>query len=110
MFAEPWRVHDGYDEDLRQAEDALADIVRRRLFVIERSGEFDFLYYGSSVAELRDFLAEADAYDDRPIAEAVAARRADLYARAEEFMQAAGEGAEVAHHERGRIARLRPMR
>ena len=95
---------------MRQAEDALAQIVQRRLFVIERSGEFDFLMYGSSVAALRDFIAKANAYDDRPTDEAVAAREAELAARVEEIMQAAGKGAEVAYHERGRIARLRPMR
>lgn len=110
LFAEPWRDHDDYDEDLRQAEDALADIVRRRLFVIERKGEFDFLTYGSSVAELRDFMAKANAYDDRPKDEVVAAREAELAARVEEIMQAAGVGAEVADHVRGRIVRLRPMR
>ena len=110
LFAEPWRDHDDYDEDLRQAEDALADIVRRRLFAIERSGEFDFLTYGSSVAELRDYMAKANAYDDRPKDEAVAAREAELAARVEEIMQAAGEGVEVTHHERARIARLKPVR
>jgi len=109
LFAEPWRDDDYYDEDVRQAEDALAQIVRRRLVVIERSGEFDFRIYGSSVAELRDFLAKENAYDDRPEDEAAAARKAELYARVEAIMQAAGEGAEVAHHERGRIARLRPQ-
>jgi len=110
LFAEPWRDHDDYDEDLRQAEDALADIVRRRLFVIERKGEFDFLTYGSSVAELLDFMAKANAYDDRLKDEVVAAREAELAARVEEIMQAAGVGAEVADHVRGRIVRLRPMR
>ena len=104
LFAEPIPVRDY--EDYRQAEDALAQIVLRRLFVIVHSGEFDFLTYGSSVAELRDFVAEANAYDDRPKDAAVATREAELAARVEEIMQAAGEGAEVAYHERGRIARL----
>jgi len=110
LFAEPDPGYDNYKEDVRQAEDALAQIVRRRLFVIERSGEFDFLTYGSSVAELRDFMAKAGACDDSPQDEAVVAREAELYARVEEIMKAAGERAEVADHERGRIARLRPMR
>jgi len=32
-----------YEEDLRQAEDALAQVIQRRLFVIEHSSEFDLL-------------------------------------------------------------------
>ena len=108
LFAEPVPFRD-YEDD-RQAEDALAQIVQRRLFVIERSSEFDFLTYGSSVVELRDFMAKANAYDERPQDEAVAVREAELSAQVEEIMRAAGEGAEVAYHERGHIARLRPTR
>ena len=37
LFVEPYPGYD-YEEDLRQAEDALAQIVQRRLFVVERSG------------------------------------------------------------------------
>ncbi len=107
LFAEPSPGYSG--EDYRQAEHALAQIVERRLFVIERSGEFDFLTYGSSVVELRDFLAMANAYDVSPKDEAVEAREAELYARVEGIMQASGEGAEVAYHERGRIARLKAV-
>lgn len=108
LFAEP--SPDYSEEDYRQAEHALAQVVQRRLFLVDRSGEFDFFTYGSSVAELRDFLAKATAYDDTPKDEAVAVREAELYARVEEIMQASGEGAEVAYHERARIARLNPVR
>jgi len=76
---------------------------------VVRSGQIDFLIYGSSVAELRDFMAEASAHRDRPTDEVVAAREAELAARVEAIMRAAGEGAEVAHHERARLARLRPI-
>jgi len=109
LFAEPSPAYD-YEEVLRQAEDALAQIVQRRLFVIERNGVFDFLTHGPSVAELRDFWAQAGAYSDSPKDEAVTAREAELYARVEEIMQATGPGAEVVGHERARIARLRPVR
>ncbi|MGQ0601734.1 MAG: hypothetical protein ACT4QE_08570 [Anaerolineales bacterium] len=108
MFAEPSPVYT--DEDYRQADDALAQVVGRRVFDVEGSSEFDFLIYGSFVAELADFLAQANAYDDRPEDEAVAARKTELAARVEAIMRAAGEGAEVAYHERGRIARLRPIK
>lgn len=108
-MAEPYPGYE-YEADLQQAEDALAQIVQRRLFVLEGSGEFDFLIYGASVVELRDFMAEANAYDERLKDEAVTAREVELAARVDEIMEAAGEGAEVAYHERGRIARLRPAR
>jgi|SRR6478672_10622713 hypothetical protein len=108
-FAESSPSYD-YEEDLRHAEEALARIVERGLFVTDRGGEFDFLTYGSSVAELRDFMAEAGAYDDRPEDDAAVARKADLYARVDEVMRASGDRAEVAFHERGRMARLTPVR
>lgn len=108
VFAEPSPAYD-YEEDLQQAERALAQIIQRRLFVLERSGEFDFLTYGSSIAELRDYWARAGAYDESPKDEAVTAREAELYVRVEKVMQAAGQGAEVVGHERGRIARLKPV-
>ncbi len=101
---------DYWVEDYRQADHALAQITQRHLFVVERSGEFDFLTYGSSVSELRDFLTEASAYESRPKEEAPVGWDADLTARVEAALQAAGEGAEVVYHERARIARLKPVR
>jgi len=99
-----------YEEDLRHAEDAVVVILERGLFVMDRRCEFDFITYRSSVAELRDFMAQAGAYDDRPQDEAVVAGRAELYARVEEVMRGSEEQAEVAYHERGRMARLAPVR
>jgi len=95
-----------YEEDLRQAENALAKVLQRRLFVIERIGEFDFLTYGSSVPELQDHWAKSGTYDDSPKEDAAQAGVTEQYARAEEIRQAAGQGAEVALHERARITRL----
>lgn len=108
LFAEPGP--DYWGEDYRQADHALTQVTQRHLFVVERSGEFDFLTHSSSVAELRDFLAEANAYEARPKEEAAVGWNADLTARVEAVMQAAGQGAEVAYHERARIARLKPVR
>jgi hypothetical protein len=97
LLVGPYPGYD-YEEDLRQAENALAQIVQRGLFVIECSSEFDFLTYGSSIAELQDFWEEP-----------AVAREAELYVRVEEFMQAAGQGAKIALHERARVSRLRPL-
>ena len=109
LFVEPYPGYD-YEDDLRHAEDALVQVIQHRLFVIERSNEFDLITYASSVAELRDYWAKAGAYDDSPKDEEVEARMAEAYTRVEEIMRAAGEGAEVTLHERARITRLMPMR
>ncbi len=92
------------------AENALAQVVRRGLFIVERRMEFDFQTYASSVHELRAYWGERNAYDDYPKDEAMVAREEVLYAQVEEILQASGAGAEVAIHERARIARLRPAR
>jgi hypothetical protein len=107
LFAESDPGYD-YDEDLRQAEDALAQVLQSRLFMIERSSEFDLLTYASSVPELRDYWTKANAYEASPKDVAVEARQTELYDRVEEIRQAAGEKAEVADHERARITRLTP--
>jgi hypothetical protein len=108
LFAEPSLAYD-YDEDIHQAERALARCVRRRIFVKERGREIDFLTYGSSVLELRDFLKEANSFHESSIDEADEAREAEFYDRVEGIMKAAGEGVEVAVHERARITRLSPV-
>jgi hypothetical protein len=106
-FTEPRPDYD-YEGDLRHAEDAVGTVVKRDLFVMDRKREFDFNTYGSSVAELRDFMAQAGAYDDRPKDSTSVARQSELYARVEEVMRGSEEQAEVAYHERGRMTRLTP--
>ncbi|NIS82919.1 MAG: hypothetical protein GTO14_22580 [Anaerolineales bacterium] len=107
LFAE--RKRETCCEDVLYAEDALAEVVERDLFAVERRAEFDFLTYASSVCELRDYWEELNAFEADTKDEAVIAREEELYAQVEEIMQAAGAGVEVAIHERVRIARLRPV-
>jgi len=107
LFVEPDLGYD-YEEDLRQAENALTQVLDRRLFVIERSSEFELITYASSVPELRDFWAKVGGYDDSPKDQAVEARLTELYDGVEEIRRAAGKKAEVAYHERARITRLNP--
>jgi SAM-dependent methyltransferase len=52
------------DEGELHADEAIAQVVARGLFVSERHTEFDFRVHGSSGGELRDFLAEADAHSN----------------------------------------------
>jgi hypothetical protein len=108
-FAEPSPSYD-YEEDLLHAEDALARTLERGVFVMDRGHQFDFVTYGSSAAELGEFMTLAGAYDERPEDETVVARKAELYARINELMTASGEGSEVAFHEKARISRLTPVR
>jgi len=107
VFVEPDPSYD-YEEDLRQADAALAQVIQRGLFAIERGVEFDFLTYGSSVSELRDFWAKAGAYDDGPKKDVVEPQVTELDSRIDEIMRAAEQGAEVALHERAHITRLNP--
>jgi hypothetical protein len=63
------------------ADEALAHVAARGLFVSERQIEFDFRVYGSSGDELRDFLAEADAHSNQDCEEACDAYESELSAR-----------------------------
>jgi hypothetical protein len=103
-FAEPASTSDGADE--RHADEALATVLARGLFTAERRSEFDFRVYASSLPELREFLAEADAHASQEVSETSDAYKSELYRRVEQLMAA---GSEVAYHERARITRLRPI-
>jgi hypothetical protein len=87
-----------YLEDLRQAEKALLQSVQRGLFILQRSREFDFLTYGSSITELQDVWEEP-----------AESREAELYTQVEEVMQAVGQGVKVAFYEKARINKFLPM-
>ena len=106
IFVEPDPSYD-YEEDLRQADAALTKAIQRGLFVIEGRSEFDFLTHGSSAQELLAFWSKASA-DDNISQDPAEQRIKEVYARVEEIRQAAGQGAEVALHERARILRLKP--
>ena len=106
IFVEPDPSYD-YEEDLRQADAALTQVIQRGLFVIEERSEFDFLTHGSSAQELLAFWGKASA-DDNISEDPAEQRIKEVYSRAEEIRQAAGEGADVALHERARILRLNP--
>jgi hypothetical protein len=93
-------------EDYQQAEGALADVVQRRLFVLESTSEFDLLVHSKSVSELANFVQEANAYEQRCKSQAEQVRERELMTRIEKAMREAGAGAEVAIRERARISRL----
>jgi hypothetical protein len=94
-------------DEIRRAEAALADVVRRRLFVAERAASFDFRIYASSIAELYAYVEDDGARDEGPADEAFARWAAEMLPRLDEQMRAAGEGARIAYRERAHITRLR---
>src|SRR5262245_32800397 len=107
VFAEPDPGYD-YDSDVRRAEDAVAVVLRRGLFVRVAEVDFDFVTYGATSKELRDFFAVAGAYDPTPKEAALTARRDLVYGRVDEQLAIAGVGATVAYKERGHMSRLMP--
>jgi hypothetical protein len=108
MFSE--RRRHTCSHDVLHAERALADVIERNLFAVDRRAEFDFLTYASSVQEMRAYLEEVNTFDDEQEDEIILAREETLYAQVEEILLKSGAGAEVAIHERVRIAKLRPVR
>ena len=97
-------------QDIRYADDALAQVIKGGLFTLQRSSEFDWRTYASSVAELRDYVAQESAYEEGPSLELAALQEGELAARVQALLQDAGEEAEVARLYSARIARLRPLR
>ena len=104
VFSELYPSQSG--EEFRAADHAIDLIVERGLFRLDRSTVFDFFTHASSTSELKDFFGTADAYDKRPQESRVEARRAELYARADQMIETAGPNAELVYHERVRMTHL----
>jgi SAM-dependent methyltransferase len=108
LLVEPDPAYD-YEEDIRQAEVALALVIQRRLYILEQSKDFEVFAYASSVPELMEYLEQASEYIVSAKDPEVEAQIRKVYARVEEKMRTAGAGVEVAIHERARISRLLPV-
>lgn len=105
-FSEPAPVN--AVEDIQFAEKALAHVIGRGLFAVERAHQFDIRTYASSVAELMEFQADQESLSGGPADEAATIQIEELAAHVEQLMQAAGDGAEVFLLERVHMALLRP--
>jgi hypothetical protein len=97
-------------DDLRWADDAVAQAIAGGLYVQDGALDFSWRTYASSVAELRDFVARESAFDTGPSTVWTALQEREFAARIEAALQAAGEGAEVVRLTPARIARLVPLR
>ena len=97
--------------DYQQADNALAEIVQKGLFIVERAEVFDALYYYGSVEDMRTSLKEdIDRFDRGAESTSDEEEQVDLLAaRAEELMQDAVSGAELIAHEPTHISRLKPI-
>ena len=96
--------------EFEQADIALAEIIQRGMFIVERDALFDLPTYYASAAEMGADLKESVeifARDAQAAVEPLPHVEA-LTARAEELMRAAGSDAELIVHERTHISRLRP--
>ena len=98
--------------DFQQADDALAEVVRRGLFAIEREGLFLSLTHYDSLADMRaDLMEDIERFARDTPSEAEALPHAEaLVARAEELVQATVGEAELVLRDRVHISRLRPTR
>jgi hypothetical protein len=94
-----------YEEDSRLAEAAVATVVGRGVFVLEESRRFELRTHTSSLQELRDHWAVADAYDPKEKEESLARRRDEMYARAQEVLERS-PGAELVYVEPATMSRL----
>ena len=97
--------------DFQQADEALAEITQKGLFIVERAEVFDSPYYYGSAEEMRMSLKEAiDHFDRGTDSTSEEEEQVDmLAARADELMQVASSGAELIAHEPTHISRLRPQ-
>ena len=96
-------------EDIERAEKALANVIGRGLFIVERADMFDFRTYAASVAELVAYLtAQGSLANEEPEEGARAKKIEELAARVEQLMEAAGAEAEVVLREKVHVALLRP--
>src|SRR4026208_2505839 len=70
-----------WDEDSRLAEAAVATVVDRGLFVLEERRRFELRIHASSLDELRDHWAVADAYITEEKEETLARRAQETHVR-----------------------------
>ena len=106
LFAEPKREH--HHEGVLASDRAMEEILERKAFSVERAQEFEFFSYGSSAPEIREFWDRYNDYDPEPKENDQLAFEDKVYARAEQVRKKSSEDAEIAIHERVRMAKLKP--
>jgi hypothetical protein len=96
-----------YEDDLRSAEEAVATVVRRGVFVLQGRRRFELRTHASSVREFRDYWAVVGAYDPEEKEEALVRRQDEMYARTHKVLDRS-PGAELVYVEPATMSRLMP--
>jgi SAM-dependent methyltransferase len=96
-----------YEDDLRQAEAAVASVLDRGVFVLDDRRRFELRTHAASVKELRDHWALVGAYDPEEPEEGLLRRRDEMYARAHEVVERA-PGSGIVYVEPATMSRLTP--
>jgi hypothetical protein len=96
-----------YEDDLRSAEEAVAKVVGRGVFVLQERRRFEMRTHASSVREFRDHWAVVGAYDPEEMEEALVRRQDEMYARAHEVLERS-PGAHLVYVEPATMSRLVP--
>jgi SAM-dependent methyltransferase len=94
-----------YEEDSRHAEAAVATVIDRGLFVLQERRRFELRIHASSLDELREHWAVADAYITEEKEESLTRRAEQMYARAHAILERT-PGAELVYVEPATISRL----
>ena len=97
--------------DFQQADNALDEIIRRGLFIVELEKIFDVPIHYSSVAEMQtELMKELDYFArDAQSASEGAPNIEALVTKADELMQLADSSAQLIAHEPTHISRMKPM-
>jgi SAM-dependent methyltransferase len=96
-----------YEDDLRQAEAAVASVLDRGVFVLDDRRRFELRTHAASVKELRDHWALVGAYDPEEPEEGLLRRRDEMYARAHQVLERT-PGSEIVYVEPATMSRLTP--
>ena len=96
-----------YADDLRSAEDAVATVVGRGLFVLQERRRFELRTHASSVREFQNHWAVVGAYDPEEKEEALVRRQDEMFARSHEVLERS-PGAELVYVEPATMTRLMP--
>jgi hypothetical protein len=108
LFVEPDPGFD-YEDDLRNAEHAVATAVTHGVFTRRGARRFELRTHAASVVELRDYFAVAGAYDPEEKEETLARRQDEMYERVRAVMERS-PGAELVYVEPALMSRLLPSR
>jgi hypothetical protein len=96
-----------YEDDLRSAEDAVATVVGRGLFVLQERRRFELRTHASSVRDFQNHWAVVGAYDPEEMEEALVRRQDEMFARSHEVLERS-PGAELVYVEPATMTRLMP--